>query len=73
VAALSILPDPYWLPSVGSVLFLVPVQAHANRLNAIATPSHDPNARLTRWNWVGVIIGAFLELTALLGIVSLRR
>lgn len=56
------LPDPYsWLPALAFV-FMLPVQALANRVNATIAPQHDPNQRLTAWNLVslGVLIAAVI-------------
>ena len=50
---LSMLPDPYWLISFLSVVFLVPVQQQINRVNEQVAPGHDPNKRFTAWNIVG--------------------
>jgi len=62
-------PAPWdWL-SLASFLFLLPVQRHANRLNALASPSHDRNGRLSAWNWVAVVIGGGLLLLAITGSV----
>jgi hypothetical protein len=60
-------PDPYWLISLLAFVFLLPVQAAANRVNAAAAPSHDPNARLTRWNWVLIMIGGLVVVLAIVG------
>jgi len=37
------LPEPYWRISMLSFLFMLPVQALANRINATVAPHHDPN------------------------------
>lgn len=57
---LFVLPEPFDLLSMLSFVFLVPVQAYVNRLNAAAVPSHDRNDRLTAWNWVALPVGVFL-------------
>jgi hypothetical protein len=51
------IPDPFWTLSVLSVLFLLPVQAAANRVNMTLAPDHDPNRRFTTSNVV-FIVGA---------------
>jgi hypothetical protein len=58
--------DAYSLISLLDVVFLLPVQAYANRLNTTANRSHHRNAQLTVWNWVGVTVGVLLLLSALL-------
>jgi hypothetical protein len=35
------LPDPYWLVSMFEFLFVLPIQALANRINSTAVPGHD--------------------------------
>ena len=61
-----VVPDPYTLLTLLDVVFLLPVQAYANRLNAISKRPHHRNTQLTVWNWVGVAVGGLLLLTALL-------
>ena len=56
------LPDPWGWISVFSFLFLLPVQHYANKLNALAIPSHDRNSRFGGWNWVAVVVGGALLL-----------
>jgi hypothetical protein len=55
-----LLPDPFFLLSFAAVLFMVPVQRVAVRLNAAVAPNHDQNARLTPGNWAAVVIGMLL-------------
>jgi len=57
LSVLSLLPDPYWLVTFMSVVFLVPVQDQINRINEQSAPGHDPNKRFTAWNIVAVIVG----------------
>lgn len=54
---LFVLPEPFDLLSMSSFVFLIPVQAYVNRVNAAAVPSHDRNDRLTAWNWVALPVG----------------
>lgn len=61
------LPEPWWWLSSLAVLFLLPVQAQANRVNAIAAPRHEPNAQLSGWNWSAVLLGGSFMLLALIG------
>jgi hypothetical protein len=53
------LSDPFVVP-LFSFVFILPVQALANRINARITPDHDPNRRFTGWNWAGVAVGAII-------------
>jgi hypothetical protein len=50
-----------------TVACLVPVQVYANKMNAIASPAHNRNSRLTVWNWLIVVPGAIWLLLAVLG------
>jgi hypothetical protein len=61
------LPDPYWWISMFTVLFLIPVQRHVNRLNIALSPLHDCNARFSIWNWLAIIFGGSLIMLALAG------
>jgi hypothetical protein len=61
------LPEPYWLVTYLSVLFLLPAQAYANRVNEAVTPGHDPNARFSAWNWIAVVIGGGFFVLILIG------
>ena len=51
------LPDPWWMISLGSFLFLIPIQRQANALNAKVAPGADRNERFTwaNWLWLGVM------------------
>jgi hypothetical protein len=61
------LPDPYWWLSLLAFVFLIPIQAHANRLNAQVSPSHNRNTSLRGWNWLAVVLGGAFLLLALVG------
>ena len=61
------LPDPYWLISLLAVVFMLPVQAHVNRINEVHVPGHDPNAQFSALNWVAVIAGGSLLGLAIAG------
>ncbi|HKE88283.1 MAG TPA: hypothetical protein VKB50_31215 [Vicinamibacterales bacterium] len=63
------IPAPYSLISLFAFLFLVPVQKHANRVNAIAAPTHDRNARLRGWNWFGIVLGGLFTLIGIAGTI----
>jgi hypothetical protein len=57
---LADLPDPYYFVSLFAFVFLLPVQALANRINATVTPHHDPNRHFTALNLVGIASGIFM-------------
>jgi hypothetical protein len=40
-----------------------------NRINALASPGHDPNSRFGVWNWIAVIAGGLLLILAVIGSV----
>ena len=61
---LGSLSDYGWI-SMLAVLFLVPVQQFANRLNSAVAPLHDRNARFTAANWIGVIVGGLLAMLSI--------
>ncbi len=60
------LPGPLGLVSLIGLLFLLPVQAYANRINAEDDPEHDRNGRFTQWNWLWIFIGTCLLLIDLI-------
>jgi hypothetical protein len=61
------LPDPYSLFTFLSVAFLLPVQAHASRVNDAAAPVHDSNSRFSGWNWATVAVGGMLLALVVIG------
>ena len=61
------LPDPFGLVSIFACLFLLPVQAAANRVNAEVAPDHDRNSRFTAWNWLTVVVGGSVLVLAVIG------
>lgn len=63
------LPDRYSLLANLSCLFVVPVQAVANRINGISD-SHGKNARFTLWNWLTVALGSSLLVLDALGLFA---
>jgi len=69
---LWILPDPYGLVTLLSILFLIPVQQTANRINESLVPGHDRNERFTAWNKVAVVIGGLLFILGVIGSFVLR-
>ncbi|MAS64067.1 MAG: hypothetical protein CL815_02440 [Coraliomargarita sp.] len=72
VSMLWKLPEPYWLISYSSVLFLLPAQAMANEINSIVAPNHDRNRKFTSFNIFGVIIGSLFFFLILLGTFILK-
>jgi hypothetical protein len=63
------LPGLLCLISFLSVAFLLPIQSYVNRINALASPGHDPNSRFGVWNWIAVIAGGLLLILAVIGSV----
>ena len=72
LSTLWILPDPYGLVALLSILFLIPVQQAANRVNESLVPGHDRNERFTAWNQVAVVIGGLLFILGVIGSFVLR-
>lgn len=64
---LSYLPNPYWLITYCSVIFLLPVQMVANEINITLCPKCDPNKKYSGWNVLGIIIGGLIFVLAVLG------
>ncbi len=64
---LWMLPDPYGLVAFLSILFLLPVQQVANRINESLVSRHDRNEQFTAWNKVAVVIGGVLFILTVIG------
>lgn len=64
---LSYSPPPYPLVSLGSVLFMLPIQRAANRINARIVPQHDQNRRFGAFNIVTVLVGGLLAILSVIG------
>ncbi|MEO8629031.1 MAG: hypothetical protein ABI612_13150 [Betaproteobacteria bacterium] len=65
------LPEPFWLISTLSVLFLLPVQMRANRMNQTAAPEHDHNDEFSARDWATTIVGSlFVELVIIAAIFT---
>lgn len=60
-------PSPWFLLTFLSVVFLLPVQAYANRLNAVVAPDHDRNGGIKGWNWLVVAVGLPLFVVLVIG------
>jgi hypothetical protein len=63
------LPEPLWLIAFLRIAFLLPIQSYVNRINALASPGHDPNSRFGVWNWIAVLAGGLLLILAVIGSV----
>lgn len=72
VSLLERAPSGWWIVSLASVVFLIPVQTRANHLNAVMAPGHDPNASFTSVNWVCMVLGGMLTLVGLIGTLAAR-
>jgi len=60
------LPDPYWLITFTSIIFLAPAQIAANRINAQVAPGHDGNASFSMGNIITIIIGGLISTAAII-------
>lgn len=68
---LDLLPDPFGWLSLFSFVFLLHVQACANRLNEqLCAAPFDRNERLRGWNWAAVALGAVALVLGLAAAVS---
>jgi hypothetical protein len=61
------LPDPYWIVTMFSFVFMLPIQAYANRINRAVDGQHDPNSRFSAWNWCAVVFGGGFFVLVLIG------
>lgn len=61
------LPDPYWLVSTLSFVFLLPAQHLMNRINSQVAPELPLNARFSAANIILVVFGGALYLLAVAG------
>ena len=61
------LPDPLWLISWASILFLVPVQKVINDINRMEAPDHAPNDKIRGANWIAIAAGGLVMVLALVG------
>ena len=68
VTLVAAVPGPYFLLSLVSFLFVLPVQAAANRVNAALAPGYDPNARFSAWNWTAIVAGSIAIVLAVVGV-----
>jgi hypothetical protein len=59
------LPDPFWLISTASVVFLVPVQKVVNSINLVEAPDHAPNEKFSVANWITIAVGGSILALAL--------
>jgi hypothetical protein len=60
-------PSPFNLILLLSTLFLLPVQAMANRVNATVAPNYDSKEKFSTLNWVAVIFGGLFTTLAIIG------
>jgi len=58
-----------WLPYyLLSFIYLLPVQAHVNRINVAVHPRHAENFKFSRSNWVVIVIGTIMWALVIIGI-----
>lgn len=63
------LPDPYWLVTFLSIVFLAPAQNLMNKINNTVAPNAPTNGRFSGVNIAVVIIGGLIFILALVGTV----
>ncbi|MDB5736068.1 MAG: hypothetical protein JWN16_2705 [Alphaproteobacteria bacterium] len=61
------LPDPWGLLCLLSIVWLLPAQMVANRVNRAAVPDHNPNTSFSGWNWAAITIGGIILVLAIIG------
>jgi hypothetical protein len=61
------LPPPYSMLAMLAILWLIPVQAFVNELNATVVPDHPRNDSFTAWNWVAIVLGGLCFVLATIG------
>lgn len=67
-ASLGWLPSPYSAAGVLEFVFLLPVQACANRINQAVAPGHAPNARILGWDWLVVLLGGLVWMGTMIAV-----
>lgn len=61
------LPDPYWVVTFVSFVFLVPVQRVATRANDAVAPERERNSAFTAVNWLTIVVGGLLIALGFIG------
>lgn len=65
---LCMLPEPYWLITYVSIVFLLPVQATVNKINMQVNPEQEKNSKIKGWNWLAIILGGLMLILVIIGI-----
>jgi hypothetical protein len=63
------LPDPFWLVTMATPFILIPIQQTVNTLNKVVAPDHNPNARFSAWNIVGIVFGVLWLTLVIVGLL----
>ena len=61
------LPDPFWLISFFSFVFLIPANNLALKINNGLCTDFSNNDKFTWWNWVALVLGVLLFVLCLIG------
>lgn len=69
LSLMSALPGNGYLLYLLGFVFLLPVQAAVNRINAQAAPTAPRNAGFTAWNWVGIVLGGLMYVLMVVGMM----
>ena len=67
LSALWRIPDPYWLVSYLTFLFVIPANNVATSINEKLVPDFTNNRKFSGWNWLVVVLGGLLFLLSLVG------
>lgn len=70
---LANLPDPYWMLTLLTFVFLLPVQNMVNRINRYCDPTHDQNKHFSGWNIATVLTGGFVVVYLVIELVFLQE
>lgn len=63
-------PGPYWLITLLSAAFLLPVQSAVNDINQETNPEHNRNIHFSGWNIAIIFIGGILFLLTIIETIS---
>ncbi|MES3004419.1 MAG: hypothetical protein V4787_27255 [Pseudomonadota bacterium] len=68
-AVAAYFPPPYVFIALLGPIPVIPMQVLANRANTRVDPTHTVNAKLSRLNWVAVVLGGALLLLGVAGAI----
>ena len=54
------LPEPYWLLSLFTFIFIYPANDAVTKLNQMHIHNFEQNSKITGWNWLAVVTGVII-------------